>query len=39
LATRGIRDIVPDGTHPSQAVYIEKGRFAANRFLALPNNF
>jgi lysophospholipase L1-like esterase len=33
---RPIREIVPDGTHPSDAVYIEKGRFAANTYMRIP---
>jgi len=35
LSVRTIRDICPDGTHPSDQVYIEKGQFAASVFKTL----
>jgi lysophospholipase L1-like esterase len=33
---RPIREICPDGTHPSDAVYIEKGRYAASVYVRIP---
>lgn len=37
--TYTIRDMVPDGTHPSDNVYIQKGQYAAGVFKQLPSNF
>lgn len=37
--TYTIRDMDPDGTHPNDNVYIQKGQFAANVFKQLQNNF
>jgi hypothetical protein len=33
---RPIRDIVPDGTHPADEVYIEKGQYAASVYSRIP---
>jgi hypothetical protein len=33
---RSFREMCPDGTHPSQAVYIEKGQFAASVYVKIP---
>ncbi len=33
---RSVRDLCPDGTHPSQAVYIEKGQYAASVYADIP---
>ncbi|MDB5842061.1 MAG: major pilin protein fimA [Herminiimonas sp.] len=33
---RSIREMSPDGTHPSSAVYIEKGRYAASVYVTIP---
>ncbi|WP_245549173.1 SGNH/GDSL hydrolase family protein [Noviherbaspirillum massiliense] len=33
--SRNIRDMCPDGTHPSQAVYVEKGQYAAQVYKTL----
>lgn len=37
--TYTIRDMDPDGTHPNDNVYIQKGQLAAAVFKQLPNNF
>lgn len=37
--TYTIRDMDPDGTHPNDNVYIQKGQFAAGVFKQLPSNF
>lgn len=33
---RPVRDMCPDGTHPSDAVYIEKGQYAASVYVGIP---
>jgi lysophospholipase L1-like esterase len=33
---RAIRDMCPDGTHPSDAVYVEKGKYAASVYVQIP---
>lgn len=34
-ATGDVRSLMPDGTHPSDATYIDKGQFAAREFLKM----
>jgi lysophospholipase L1-like esterase len=35
LGTNDVRTLMPDGTHPSDATYAAKGRFAASEFLKM----
>lgn len=37
--TYTIRNMDPDGTHPNDNVYIQKGQYAAGVFKQLPSNF
>lgn len=36
LAGGDVRTLMPDGTHPSQEIYIRKGQYAASVYVTLP---